>query len=139
MSRKGDCWDNAVSESFFKTLKVERVNDQDYWTREEAKTDITLPLACGSARRVARDVRGNDTAQPPISHNSEYRPRRRRLPHFPSGVQGRDGRLIRDWSIHRFGALSMIQSDMNSRNPGTNSCPRVPYSEGLPVFAFWNT
>ena len=40
MSRKGDCWDNAVAESFFKTLKVERVNDRDYWTREEAKTDI---------------------------------------------------------------------------------------------------
>jgi len=40
MSRKGDCWDNAVSESFFKTLKAERVNDRDYWTREEAKTDI---------------------------------------------------------------------------------------------------
>ena len=40
MSRKGDCWDNAVAESFFKTLKVERVNDRDYWTREEAQTDI---------------------------------------------------------------------------------------------------
>ena len=40
MSKKGDCWDNAVSESFFKTLKVERVNDRDYWTREEAQTDI---------------------------------------------------------------------------------------------------
>jgi hypothetical protein len=41
MSRKGDCWDNAVSESFFKILKVERVNDRDYWTQEEATTDIT--------------------------------------------------------------------------------------------------
>lgn len=41
MSRKGDVWDNAVSESFFKTLKVERVNDRDHWTREEAKTDIS--------------------------------------------------------------------------------------------------
>ena len=40
MSRKGDCWDNAVAESFFKTLKVERVNDRDYWTREEAQTDV---------------------------------------------------------------------------------------------------
>ena len=30
-----------MSESFFKTLKVERVNDRDYWTREEAKADIT--------------------------------------------------------------------------------------------------
>ena len=41
MSRKGNCWDNAVSESFFKTLKVERVRGRDYWTREEAATDIT--------------------------------------------------------------------------------------------------
>lgn len=41
MSRKGDCWDNAVSESFFKTLKVERVRDRGYWTRAEAKSDIT--------------------------------------------------------------------------------------------------
>jgi putative transposase len=41
MSRKGDVWDNAVSESFFKSLKVERVNDRDYWTREQATTDIS--------------------------------------------------------------------------------------------------
>jgi putative transposase len=40
MSRKGDCWDNAVAESFFASLKVERVNGQDYQSRAEAKTDI---------------------------------------------------------------------------------------------------
>ncbi len=40
MSRKGNVWDNAVSESFFKTLKGERVNDRDYWTRQEAQTNI---------------------------------------------------------------------------------------------------
>ncbi len=40
MSRKGDCWDNAVAESFFKTLKVEKVNHMKYKTKEEAKTDL---------------------------------------------------------------------------------------------------
>ena len=40
MSRKGDCWDNSVAESFFGTLKVERVFDSIYQTREEAKRDI---------------------------------------------------------------------------------------------------
>jgi len=36
MSRKGDCWDNAVSESFFGTLKTERVFLTKYKTREAA-------------------------------------------------------------------------------------------------------
>jgi putative transposase len=40
MSRKGDCWDNAVAESFFATLKVERVHEQDYQRHAEARTDI---------------------------------------------------------------------------------------------------
>ena len=40
MSRKGDCWDNAVAESFFKTLKVEKVNHMKYQSKDEAKTDL---------------------------------------------------------------------------------------------------
>ena len=40
MSRKGNCWDNAVAESFFKTLKVERVYQRTYLTRNEAKMDL---------------------------------------------------------------------------------------------------
>ena len=40
MSRKGDCWDNAVVESFFGTLKSERVHWQSYQTREQARADI---------------------------------------------------------------------------------------------------
>jgi putative transposase len=40
MSRKGNCWDNAVSESFFHTLKTELVHHQHYKTRAEAKQDI---------------------------------------------------------------------------------------------------
>ena len=40
MSRKGDCWDNAVAESFFHTLKVELVHRSRFRTREEAKRKI---------------------------------------------------------------------------------------------------
>jgi putative transposase len=40
MSRKGDCWDNSVSESFFASLKIERVFDSVYRTRAEARRDI---------------------------------------------------------------------------------------------------
>jgi len=40
MSRKGDCWDNAVAESFLHTLKVELVNRYRFKTREEAKREI---------------------------------------------------------------------------------------------------
>ena len=40
MSRKGNCYDNAVAESFFSTLKSELVFHRDYRTREEARADI---------------------------------------------------------------------------------------------------
>lgn len=40
MSRRGDCWDNAVAESFFKTIKVEMIYQRRFSTREEAKTEI---------------------------------------------------------------------------------------------------
>lgn len=40
MSRKGDCWDNAVAESFFKTIKVELVYRNDYHGRQEAALSI---------------------------------------------------------------------------------------------------
>jgi transposase InsO family protein len=40
MSRKGDCWDNAVAESFFGTLKTELVHHEKYKTREQARLSI---------------------------------------------------------------------------------------------------
>lgn len=40
MSRKGECHDNAVAESFFSTLKTELVDDEDYRTRSEAKQSL---------------------------------------------------------------------------------------------------
>jgi transposase InsO family protein len=40
MSRRGDCWDNAVAESFFATLRVELVDDDVYSTRAIAAASI---------------------------------------------------------------------------------------------------
>jgi len=40
MSRKGECLDNAVAESFFGTLKTELVNHEDYRSKEEAKKSL---------------------------------------------------------------------------------------------------
>jgi transposase InsO family protein len=40
MSRKGDCWDNAVVESFFHSLKTEWISDIIYQTRDEARSDV---------------------------------------------------------------------------------------------------
>lgn len=40
MSRRANCWDNAAMESFFKTLKVERIYLLRYETRDRAKLDI---------------------------------------------------------------------------------------------------
>ncbi|WP_373687857.1 IS3 family transposase [Gluconobacter sp. P5B12] len=42
MSRKGNCWDNAVTESFFKTLKAELMWRQAWSTRQEVEQAITL-------------------------------------------------------------------------------------------------
>ena len=40
MSRKGECWDNACAETFFKTLKTELIGRLIYRSREEAKAAI---------------------------------------------------------------------------------------------------
>ena len=40
MSRKGNCWDNAPTESFFNSLKNERVHGARYDTRDEAIADV---------------------------------------------------------------------------------------------------
>jgi putative transposase len=40
MSRSGNVWDHSAMESFFSSLKVERVNRRVYVTRDEAKADV---------------------------------------------------------------------------------------------------
>ena len=53
MSRKGNCWDNAVAESFFGSLKTERVFFTNYKTREDARRDVidNIEMFYNSKRR----------------------------------------------------------------------------------------
>lgn len=74
MSGRGNCYDNAVVESFFGLLKRERVNRRYYLTREEAKQDIFDYIECfynrqrrhgylGNISPVAFEERANDQLQ----------------------------------------------------------------------------
>ncbi len=40
MSKKGDCWDNAVAESFFHSLKTELIHHENFLTRKQANEKI---------------------------------------------------------------------------------------------------
>jgi len=40
MSRRGNCYDNAVAENFFQLLKRERIRRKTYATREQARADV---------------------------------------------------------------------------------------------------
>jgi transposase InsO family protein len=51
MSRPGNCYDNAVTESFFGTVKSELVNRTRYRTREEARASIFEWIECWYNRR----------------------------------------------------------------------------------------
>jgi transposase InsO family protein len=51
MSRVGDCYDNAMMESFWGTLKTELVHHRDYRTREEASSSIFRYIECWYNRR----------------------------------------------------------------------------------------
>jgi transposase InsO family protein len=51
MSRTGDCYDNAVMESFWGTLKTEWVYHRDYATREEARRSIFQYIECWYNRK----------------------------------------------------------------------------------------
>ncbi len=53
MSRRGNCWDNAVAESFFSNLKSEQIKKRIYQTRAEAKSEIFLYIE-GFYNRIRR-------------------------------------------------------------------------------------
>lgn len=53
MSRRGNCHDNAVAESFFQLLKREKIRRRIYRTREQARRDVfeTIELFCNPKRK----------------------------------------------------------------------------------------
>ena len=52
MSRKGDCWDNAVTETLFGSLKVERLHGMSFVTRRQAKDEVIDWLRFYNHRRL---------------------------------------------------------------------------------------
>ena len=46
MSRSGNVWDNAAMESFFSSLKTERVARKTYRTRDQARADVFDYIEC---------------------------------------------------------------------------------------------
>jgi putative transposase len=61
MSRKGNCWDNAVAESFFATLKKELVRNHIFPTRDAARTDVFEHIEVFYNRRRAHSLLGYET------------------------------------------------------------------------------
>jgi transposase InsO family protein len=61
MSRKGNCWDNAVAESFFATLKKELVRNHVFPTRDAARSDVFEYIEAFYNRRRAHSLLGYET------------------------------------------------------------------------------
>ena len=59
MSRKGDCWDNAVAESFFGTLKRELIYHESYQTRDEARLSVFQYIEAWYNRRRRHSALGH--------------------------------------------------------------------------------
>jgi putative transposase len=52
MSRKGDCWDNAVTETLFGSLKVERLHGMRFTTRRLAQDEVMDWITFYNHRRL---------------------------------------------------------------------------------------
>jgi transposase InsO family protein len=63
MSRKGNCWDNAVAESFFKTLKIELVYRNNYQDKKTAALDVFHWIETWYNRNRRHSAIGNRTIQ----------------------------------------------------------------------------
>ena len=69
MSRRGNCWDNAVAESFFSLLKGERIRGRVYPTRQAARSDIFdyIEMFYNPKRR-----HGNNNGISPVNYEKQY-------------------------------------------------------------------
>jgi putative transposase len=61
MSRKGDCWDNAVAESFFATLKKELIRNHVFDTRDNARAEVFEYIEVFYNRQRAHSLLGYAT------------------------------------------------------------------------------
>lgn len=69
MSRKGNCWDNACAETFFSTIKSERLHHRTYQNFEEARLDIFWYIECFYNRQRRHQALGYIT---PVAFLEKY-------------------------------------------------------------------
>jgi len=69
MSRKGNCWDNAVAESFFSTLKTELVYRTTFLTRKQARLAISEWIEVFYNRQRRHSTLGYET---PVEFEQRY-------------------------------------------------------------------
>lgn len=69
MSRRGNCHDNAVAESFFQLLKRERIRRKVYATRDEGKADVFDYIEMFYNPKRRHSVRGRLA---PINYEKQY-------------------------------------------------------------------
>ena len=72
MSRRGNCHDNAVAESFFQLLKRERIKRKIYATRDEARSDVFdyIEMFYNSKRK-----HGSNNLLSPVEYENRYQER----------------------------------------------------------------
>jgi len=68
MSRKGDCWDNAPTVRFFRSLKHEQLNYEKFRTKEAAKLSVIDYLAFYNGKRIHSTL----TYQSPLEFEREF-------------------------------------------------------------------
>src|SRR5687768_7424919 len=68
MSRRGNCWDNAVAESFFATLEWELIEDADWHTREQARAAVAEYIEIWYNRQRRHSSLGNKS---PAEHEQQ--------------------------------------------------------------------
>ena len=56
MSRKGNCWDNAVAESFFKTLKYECTNKVKFNNTQQLKEELNQYINWYNTQRIHSEL-----------------------------------------------------------------------------------
>jgi len=73
MSRKGNCWDNAVAESFFKTIKVEWIYGQNFINQEQAQLSIFEWIESWYNRRRRHSALGYQTIEEFEKNNYKFK------------------------------------------------------------------
>jgi transposase InsO family protein len=70
MSRRGNCWDNAVAESFFSSLKTEQIKKRIYAARAQAKSETSITSRVST---IALGATSTSTNSAPMSSKSSVK------------------------------------------------------------------